>query len=156
MDGSKCILQVRGVRPFLSTKYDIEKHHNYKYLSDADPKKAFDIAEFVKVFKENKAKLLEGLNKKNTNHVIIKITEDEPVEAVDTPIIKTVLAGVSVSAENITTPTEQASTAIETTQNTDDTAEPPSNQNDINMDNYEDEDNEDDTDDFNPDDTELV
>ena len=34
MDGSKCILQVRGVRPFLSNKYDIEKHPNYKYLAD--------------------------------------------------------------------------------------------------------------------------
>ena len=47
MDGSKCILQLRGVRPFLSRKYDITKHPNYKYLSDYDPKNAFDIAAFV-------------------------------------------------------------------------------------------------------------
>jgi type IV secretion system protein VirD4 len=47
MDGGKCILQLRGVRPFLSEKYDITHHKNYKYLSDADPKKAFDIGKFV-------------------------------------------------------------------------------------------------------------
>ena len=47
MDGSKCILQLRGVRPFLSRKYDITKHPNYKYLSDYDPQNAFDIAAFV-------------------------------------------------------------------------------------------------------------
>ncbi len=47
MDGSKCILQVRGVRPFLSNKYDITKHPNYKYLSDSDPKNAFNIAKFL-------------------------------------------------------------------------------------------------------------
>ena len=40
MDGGKCILQVRGVRPFLSDKYDITSHPNYKYLSDSDPKNA--------------------------------------------------------------------------------------------------------------------
>ena len=39
LDGGKCILQLRGVRPFLSDKYDITKHPNYKFLSDADPKK---------------------------------------------------------------------------------------------------------------------
>ena len=42
MDGSKCILQVRGVRPFLSDKFDITAHPNYKYLSDFDKKNAFD------------------------------------------------------------------------------------------------------------------
>ena len=47
MDGSKCILQLRGVRPFLSEKYDITKHPNYKYLSDADPKNAFDIGKYL-------------------------------------------------------------------------------------------------------------
>ena len=36
MDGSKCILQLRGVRPFLSDKYDITQHPNYKYTADAD------------------------------------------------------------------------------------------------------------------------
>lgn len=43
MDGGKCILQVRGVRPFFSNKYDICKHKNYKYLSDYDKKNTFDI-----------------------------------------------------------------------------------------------------------------
>ena len=43
LDGGKCILQLRGVRPFLSDKYDITKHPNYKYLSDANPRNAFDI-----------------------------------------------------------------------------------------------------------------
>ena len=47
MDGSKCILQVRGVRPFLSEKYDITKHPNYKYLSDSNPKNAFNIEKFL-------------------------------------------------------------------------------------------------------------
>ena len=48
MDGSKCILQVRGVRPFLSDKYDITKHKQYKYLSDYDEKNAFDIESYIK------------------------------------------------------------------------------------------------------------
>ena len=43
MDGGKCILQLRGVRPFFSDKFDITKHPKYKYLSDADPKNAFDM-----------------------------------------------------------------------------------------------------------------
>ena len=47
LDGGKCILQLRGVRPFLSDKYDITKHPNYKYLSDADPKNNFDIEKFL-------------------------------------------------------------------------------------------------------------
>ena len=47
MDGSKCILQIRGVRPFLSDKYDITKHPNYKYLSDSNPKNAFNIEKFL-------------------------------------------------------------------------------------------------------------
>jgi type IV secretion system protein VirD4 len=47
MDGSKCILQLRGVRPFLSDKYDITKHKNYKYLSDASDDNVFDIEAFV-------------------------------------------------------------------------------------------------------------
>ena len=41
MDGGKCILQLRGVRPFFSDKYDITQHPNYKYLSDFDKKKRF-------------------------------------------------------------------------------------------------------------------
>ena len=48
MDGGKCILQLRGVRPFFSDKFDITKHPKYKYLSDADPKNAFDIEKHIK------------------------------------------------------------------------------------------------------------
>ena len=47
MDGGKCIPQLRGVRPFLSDKYDITKHPNYKYTSDYDPQNAFDIEKFL-------------------------------------------------------------------------------------------------------------
>ncbi len=47
MDGGKCILQLRGVRPFLSNKYDITKHPNYKYLSDFDKKNAFDVERYM-------------------------------------------------------------------------------------------------------------
>ena len=47
LDGGKCILQLRGVRPFLSEKYDITKHPNYKYLSDADWRNTFDIEKFL-------------------------------------------------------------------------------------------------------------
>ena len=47
MDGNKCILQVRGLRPFLSDKYDITKHPNYKYLSDADKRNTFDVEKYM-------------------------------------------------------------------------------------------------------------
>ena len=47
MDGGKCILQLRGVRPFLSDKYDITKHPNYKYLSDFDKRNAFDVERYM-------------------------------------------------------------------------------------------------------------
>ncbi len=47
MDGGMCILQLRGVRPFLSRKYDITKHPNYRYLSDADPRNAFNIERYL-------------------------------------------------------------------------------------------------------------
>jgi type IV secretion system protein VirD4 len=48
MDGGKCILQLRGVRPFFSDKYDITRHPNYQYLSDADPKNAFDMEKHLR------------------------------------------------------------------------------------------------------------
>lgn len=47
MDGGKCILQVRGVRPFYSDKYDITKHPNYKYLADYDERNTFNIEQFL-------------------------------------------------------------------------------------------------------------
>ena len=47
LDGGKCILQLRGVRPFLSDKYDLTQHHNYKLTSDYDPKNTFDIEKYL-------------------------------------------------------------------------------------------------------------
>ena len=55
MDGSKCIFQLRGVRPFLSDKFDITKHKNYKLLEDFNKKNAFNIEEYIK--RKEKAKL---------------------------------------------------------------------------------------------------
>ena len=48
MDGGKCILMLRGVRPFLSDKHDLTKHPNYKYTADADPKNVFDIERYMR------------------------------------------------------------------------------------------------------------
>ena len=47
LDGGKCILQIRGVRPFLSNKYDITSHPNYRYLSDYDKRNEFNIEKFL-------------------------------------------------------------------------------------------------------------
>ena len=148
MDGSKCILQVRGVRPFLSTKYDITQHHNYQYLSDADADKIFDIADFVEVFKKNKEKLLEDVNKQNANIVVIEITADDDAGTENDTTAKGVAVSASTpAATQEFTPTETANTPILT-------AEPASNQIGIKTDN--DEGDEDDSDYFYPDDTELV
>ena len=56
LDGGKCILQLRGVRPFLSDKYDLTQHPNYKLTGDYDPKKMFDIKKFL----NRKAKIHPG------------------------------------------------------------------------------------------------
>ena len=48
MDGGKCILQLRGVHPFLSDKYDITKHPNYKRLSDFDKRNEFDVEGYIR------------------------------------------------------------------------------------------------------------
>ena len=56
LDGSKCILQLRGVRPFLSDKYDLTQHPNYKLTSDYDPKNTFDIEKYL----NRKEKILPG------------------------------------------------------------------------------------------------
>ena len=55
LDGSKCILQLRGVRPFLSDKYDLTKDSNYEYTADADNKNWFDIEKYL----DRKLKLRE-------------------------------------------------------------------------------------------------
>lgn len=54
MDGGMCILQVRGIRPFFSKKYEITKHPNYKYLSDADKKNAFDVERYIRAQRKKK------------------------------------------------------------------------------------------------------
>ena len=56
LDGGKCILQLRGVRPFLSDKYDLTQHPNYKLTSDYDPKNKFDIEKYL----NRKAKIQPG------------------------------------------------------------------------------------------------
>ena len=55
IDGGKCIFQLRGVRPFLSDKYDITNHKNYKLLEDYDKKNLFDIVSYMK--RKGKSKL---------------------------------------------------------------------------------------------------
>lgn len=67
MDGSKCILQVRGVRPFFSRKYDITKHKRYPLLMDSNPQKMFDIASYIKRKREKNARYAQ-------------ISPDEPIE----------------------------------------------------------------------------
>ena len=47
LDGSKCVLQLRGVRPFLSDKYDLTQHPNFKYTADYDKRLIFDIVRFI-------------------------------------------------------------------------------------------------------------
>ncbi|HER2530258.1 TPA: VirD4-like conjugal transfer protein, CD1115 family [Streptococcus pyogenes] len=64
IDGSKCIFQLRGVRPFLSDKFDITKHKNYKLLEDYDKKNVFDIEDYIK--RKGKVKL-------NRNTVITRL-----------------------------------------------------------------------------------
>ncbi len=59
MDGSKCIMQLRGVRPFLSNKFDITKHKNYKLLSDYNKKNTFDVEKYLK--RKDKVNLKEDL-----------------------------------------------------------------------------------------------
>jgi len=75
MDGSKCILQLRGVRPFLSDKFDITQHKNYRYLSDFDERNAFNMERFVN----------HKLKVKPTDEFVIfehdATTEDMPPEA---------------------------------------------------------------------------
>ena len=58
MDGGKCILQVRGVRPFFSEKYDITRHPRYKYLSDADKKNTFDVDSYLSSLRRKKRRVI--------------------------------------------------------------------------------------------------
>jgi type IV secretion system protein VirD4 len=56
MDGGKCIVQIKGCRPFFSKKFDLTKHENYKYLSDSNPKNEFDPKKYLKSFGRVQAK----------------------------------------------------------------------------------------------------
>ena len=68
MDGGKCILQVRGVRPFFSEKYDITRHPRYQYLSDADKKNTFDVDSYLSSLRRKKRRV---------------VTKDEPFDLYD-------------------------------------------------------------------------
>lgn len=76
MDGGKCILQLRGVRPFFSDKYDITKHKRYKELSDSDPKLAFDIEAYV----SHRLRLRKSETVEVTE---IDLTEEDAAETID-------------------------------------------------------------------------
>ncbi len=82
MDGGKCIMQLRGVRPFFSDKFDICKHKNYKYLSDYDKKNRFDIEKYLStnlVMKPNEeVESLQDVTSKRTTsrQVVAKLREE--------------------------------------------------------------------------------
>ena len=69
MDGSKCIFQLRGVRPFLSDKFDITKHKNYKLLEDYDKKNVFDIEDYIK--RKGKVKFNRNMTEYDRHTVIL-------------------------------------------------------------------------------------
>jgi type IV secretion system protein VirD4 len=77
MDGGKCILQIRGERPFLSDKYDITKHKNYRHLSDANPKNVFNIERHVST------KLKVKPDEEYTYFEHTEVDEEMPQEAFD-------------------------------------------------------------------------
>jgi len=79
MDGGKCILQLRGVRPFLSDKFDITKHTKYKYLSDHDDKNTFDVEKYLANLRKPRPKL-----KPNEPFIFYEIA-DEPADIVEAP-----------------------------------------------------------------------
>ena len=79
MDGDKCILQIRGLRPFYSNKYDITEHVRYKELEDADPKNAFNIQEYMN--KERKNKEIKKISRqKNTRNLVMEIMKEQNIE----------------------------------------------------------------------------
>ena len=76
MDGGKCILQLRGVRPFFSDKYDITKHKRYRELSDSDERLAFDIEAYV-------SHRLRLRKKEQVEVTEISLTEEDAAETLD-------------------------------------------------------------------------
>ena len=79
MDGGKCLLQLRGVRPFLSPKFDITKHSNYKYLSDHDDKNTFDVEKYLADLRKPSPKL-----QPNQPFILYDI-EDNPGDIAESP-----------------------------------------------------------------------
>ena len=77
LDGGKCIMLLRGVRPFLSSKYDITKHPNYKYLSDHDKTNTFEVEKFLEQLRKPRPAL-----KPNQPFHFVDIT-DEPAADVE-------------------------------------------------------------------------
>jgi len=101
MDGAKCILQVRGVRPFFSNKYDIEKHHNYKFLADSNDKFIFKIANFLRAEKKSGKYVLRGANMKIDKMLIGDENKTKKIDA------KTPVADSAVSNEGTAPATEE-------------------------------------------------
>lgn len=80
MDGGKCILQVRGVRPFFSEKYDITRHLRYKYLSDADKKNYFDVDRYLTALRRKRQRVV---SQEETFDLYDIDLSDEDMAAVD-------------------------------------------------------------------------
>ena len=80
MDGGKCILQVRGVRPFFSEKYDITRHPRYKYLSDADKKNYFDVDRYLTALRWKRQRVV---SREETFDLYDIDLSDEDMAAVD-------------------------------------------------------------------------
>ena len=80
MDGGKCILQVRGVRPFFSEKYDITRHPRYKYLSDADKKNYFDVDRYLTALRRKRQRVV---SREETFDLYDIDLSDEDMAAVD-------------------------------------------------------------------------
>lgn len=79
MDGSKCILQLRGLRPFLSPKYNLKKHPNYKYTAEADKRNNFDISSLINQHMEVKPDETYTVYNVDVNGEDVAITEDEDI-----------------------------------------------------------------------------
>ena len=80
MDGDKCILQLRGVRPFLSNKYDITKHKRYKELADYDKKNEFDVEKYLEhrlVLRKDEAFDLYECNVTDDEIAAVEAAEEE-------------------------------------------------------------------------------
>ena len=81
MDGNKCILQLRGVRPFFSDKFDITRHKRYKELSDFDKRNTFDVEGFLKhELKMNRDAVFEMYETEVDESEIVTETEEEETE----------------------------------------------------------------------------